>query len=281
MMSILNGSIESIGMDEADAIFSSPEPMLIEDMPEEYVPRPPSRHRPSSATSLILMKRGITLEPLIINGKDHTHKKSPKTPGILKKSGQNYITSHSQKHYVSFNSTSKFKGSTETVDSMPFYRKSSLSQALRSPMVYFHSSFSRFNRPSEGSWRTRDSNTQMVDSSNFISFHNITYTIPSQSVFHKLPPKLILENVRSAVYLWYWKHDIKYIVQLLFDNIPIIFIRDPAIWHSLLWWSYASHSTTQRDTQMHLIIKCNLYFSGVMRAGLNAIMGPSGSGKTR
>ena len=203
MMSILNGSIESIGMDEAEAILSSPEPMQIEDIPEEYVPRPPSRHRPSSATSLILIKRGITLEPLIINGKDHTLKKSPKTPGILKKTGQNHVTSHSQKHYVSFNNSSKFKGSTETVDSMPFYRKSSLTAALRSPMVYFHSSFSRFNRPSEGSWRTRDSNTQVVDKSNFISFHNVTYTCIEQSVIRKLPPKLILNNVRSVIYLYY------------------------------------------------------------------------------
>ena len=199
MMSILNGSIED--MEEGildETVLSSPEPIPIEDMPEEYVPRPPSRPRPSSATSLILIKRGITLEPLIINGKDHTHKKSPKTPGILKRPGQNHITSHS-KHYVSFNN-SNFKGSTETVDSMPFYRKGSITAALRSPMVYLHSSFGRFNRPSEGSWRTRDSNTQVVDSSNFISFHNVTYTCIEQSVIRKSPPKLILNNVRSVRY---------------------------------------------------------------------------------
>ena len=183
-----------------DVVISSPEPMIIEDIPEEYVPRPPSRHRPSSATSLILLKRGITLEPLIINGKDHTLKKSPKTPGILKKTGHNHVTNnHSQRHYVSFHNTSKFKGSTETVDSMPFYRKGSITAALRSPMVYLHTSFGRFNRPSEGSWRTKDSNTQVIDNSNFISFHNVTYSVSQQSVFRNLPPKVILCNVRSVI----------------------------------------------------------------------------------
>ena len=183
-----------------DAVLSSPEP--IGEIPEEYVPLPPRRpkspdYRPHS---LILVKRGITLDPLVIsNGKHSVHRGlSPKTPGILKKAGRTYsnMASPSRKqHNVTFD-PEKIKGSTETVDT--YYRKASLSLALRSPMVYVQSSFNRFNRPSEGSWRTRESSTQVVDSSNYISFHNISYTISERRCFRHIPHKAILNNVRSV-----------------------------------------------------------------------------------
>ena len=184
-----------------DAVLSSPEP--IGEIPEEYVPLPPRRprspdHRPQS---LILMKRGVSLDPLVINsnGKHSMHHGlSPKTPGILKKAGRTYsnMASPSRKqHNVTFD-PEKIKGSTETVDT--YYRKASISLALRSPMVYVQSSFNRFNRPSEGSWRTRESSTQVVDSSNFISFHNISYTISERRCLRLIPHKAILNNVRSV-----------------------------------------------------------------------------------
>lgn len=178
-----------------DAVLSSPEP--IEEIPEEYVPLPPRRPpSPNRPASLILKKRGITLDPLVINGKHGHSGLSPKTPGILKRGKSNLYSPSRKHHNVTFD-PDKVKGSTETVDSgHPLYRKTSLSFALRSPMVYVSTSFSRFNRPSEGSWRTRDSSTQVVNSSNFISFHNITYTISKQKMLKKLPPKVILSNVR-------------------------------------------------------------------------------------
>lgn len=185
-----------------DTVLSSPE---ILEIPEEYVPRPPNRKRsidrpisPDRPQSLILKKRGITLDPLVINGKHGGRPfPSPKTPGILKKSSKRANAgSPSRKHHNVTFDPEKIKGSTETVDSVPYYRKASLSLALRSPMVYVSTSFSRFNRPSEGSWRTRESSTQVVDSSNFISFHNISYALTKRRWLRSSPPKAILNNVR-------------------------------------------------------------------------------------
>ena len=183
-----------------DAVLSSPEP--ISEIPEEYVPLPPKRPKsPDRPHSLILKKRGITLDPLIINnGKHSIHPGlSPKTPGILKKAVKTYsnLSSPSKKqHNVTFD-PDKIKGSSETVDSsIPYHRKASLSMALRSPMVYVQSSFNRFNRPSEGSWRTRESSTQVVNSSNFISFHNVSYTLAERRILRNSPPKAIINNVR-------------------------------------------------------------------------------------
>lgn len=183
-----------------DAPLSSPEPIL--EIPEEYVPMPPKRpNSPDRPHSLILKKRGITLDPLVINNGKHSvyPRLSPKTPGILKKVSKTYsnLSSPSRKqHNVTFD-PDKIKGSSETLDSCMYYhRKASLSMALRSPMVYVQSSFNRFNRTSEGSWRTRESSTQVVNSSNFISFHNISYTISERRYLRSLPPKVILNNVR-------------------------------------------------------------------------------------
>jgi len=179
-----------------DAVLSSPEPII--DIPEEYLPLPPKRPKsPDRPLSLILKKRGITLDPLIINGKHAVH--SCQTPGILKKGRYyNNPTSPSRRNYVTFDSD-QVKGSTETVDSIPYYRKASLSLALRSPMVYVSSSFSRFNRVSEGSWRTRESSTQVVNTSNFISFHNISYEITERKMFRTLQQKRVLHNVRFVI----------------------------------------------------------------------------------
>ena len=180
-----------------DAALSSPEPIL--EIPEEYLPLPPKRpNSPDIPHSQILQKRGITLDPLVINGKHNIRPGlSPKTPGILKKKAAKTLSSPSRKHHnVTFDSD-KIKGSSETVDScIHYHRKASLSMALRSPMVYVQSSFNRFNRTSEGSWRTRESSTQVVNSSNFISFHNISYTINERRYLRNLPPKAILNNVR-------------------------------------------------------------------------------------
>ena len=184
-----------------DAALSSPEPIL--EIPEEYVPLPPNRQRsidrpisPNRSHSLILKKRGIQLDPLVINGKHSVCPgMSPKTPGILKKTSTKTSSPSKKQQTVTFD-PDKIKGSTETVDSVPYHRKASLSLALRSPMVYVSSSFSRFSRTSEGSWRTRESSTQVVNSSNFISFHNISYTITEHRMLKNLPPKAILNNVR-------------------------------------------------------------------------------------
>lgn len=193
-----------------DAVVSSPEPIV--DIPEEYVPLPPRRPKsPDRPLSLILKKRGISLDPLIINGKHGGRPGlSPKTPGILKRTKATHDNpSPSRKHYVTFD-PDKVKGSNETVDSVRYHRKASLSLALRSPMVYVSTSIHRFNRPSEGSWRTRESSTQVVNSSNFISFHNITYTISENRWCKRFLHKVILSNVRSVTnrytvpyYFWY------------------------------------------------------------------------------
>ena len=72
---------------------------------------------------------------------------------------------------------------------------------------------------------------------NFLSFHNISYTVQQRKFFRALGPKVILKNVRCVI-----KH------QCLNNN--------------------------------YLTKNCMYIFSGIMHAGVNAIMGPSGSGKT-
>ena len=51
--------------------------------------------------------------------------------------------------------------------------------------------------PQEG-WRKRNSTTRLKSKKNYISFHNIVYTVPQGWFFQHKPPKVILNNVRSV-----------------------------------------------------------------------------------
>lgn len=75
----------------------------------------------------------------------------------------------------------------------------------------------------------------------FLSFHNISYTVPQKKFFRAIGTKVILKNLRYVIMLLN-----NYLANILFSNY------------------------------MHYI-----FISGIMRTGINAIMGPSGSGKTR
>ena len=46
------------------------------------------------------------------------------------------------------------------------------------------------------SWRTRSATTRLKSKKNYISYHNITYTVPQGFFFQDKPPKLILNNIR-------------------------------------------------------------------------------------
>ena len=46
------------------------------------------------------------------------------------------------------------------------------------------------------SWRTRSATTRLKSKKNYISYHNITYTVPQGLFFQDRPPKLILNNIR-------------------------------------------------------------------------------------
>ena len=46
------------------------------------------------------------------------------------------------------------------------------------------------------SWRTKSSGTRIKSKKNYISFHNITYTVPQGWFFQKKPPKVILNSIR-------------------------------------------------------------------------------------
>jgi len=45
-------------------------------------------------------------------------------------------------------------------------------------------------------WRKRNATVRMKNSKNFVSFHNIHYTIPQGYFWQRKPPKVILNNVR-------------------------------------------------------------------------------------
>jgi len=46
------------------------------------------------------------------------------------------------------------------------------------------------------SWRKRNATVRMKSSNNFVSFHNIYYTVPQGYFWQRKPPKVILNNVR-------------------------------------------------------------------------------------
>ena len=46
------------------------------------------------------------------------------------------------------------------------------------------------------SWRKRDATVRVKSSKNFVSFHNIYYTVPQGYFWQHKPPKVILNNVR-------------------------------------------------------------------------------------
>ena len=49
------------------------------------------------------------------------------------------------------------------------------------------------------SWRTKASGTRIKNRKNYISFHNITYTVPQGWFFQEKPPKVILNNIRLVL----------------------------------------------------------------------------------
>lgn len=62
---------------------------------------------------------------------------------------------------------------------------------------------SRFTRDSslslQESWRTKSATTRLKNKKNYISYHNITYTVPQGWFFQHKPPKLILNNIRLVL----------------------------------------------------------------------------------
>ena len=55
------------------------------------------------------------------------------------------------------------------------------------------------------SWRTKASGTRIKNKRNYISFHNITYTVPQGWFFQKKPPKVILNDIRLVYVVRYTK----------------------------------------------------------------------------
>ena len=48
----------------------------------------------------------------------------------------------------------------------------------------------------QDSWRKKDATVRQKSSKNFVSFHNIYYTVPQGRFWEHKPPKVILNNVR-------------------------------------------------------------------------------------
>ena len=72
----------------------------------------------------------------------------------------------------------------------PLYSQSSLTR--QNSLLRRGSSLSR-----QESWRTKSSRTRTKNRKNYISYHNITYTVPQGWFFQKKkPPKVILNNIR-------------------------------------------------------------------------------------
>ena len=46
------------------------------------------------------------------------------------------------------------------------------------------------------SWRKKDATVRLKSSNNFVSFHNVNYTVPQGYFWQHKPPKVILNNVR-------------------------------------------------------------------------------------
>ena len=51
------------------------------------------------------------------------------------------------------------------------------------------------------SWRTKSSGTRIKNKKNYISYHDITYTVPQGRFFQQKPPKVILNNIRLVTQL--------------------------------------------------------------------------------
>ena len=49
------------------------------------------------------------------------------------------------------------------------------------------------------SWKSKSATTRLKSKKNYISFHNITYTVPQGWFFQDKPPKLILNNIRFVL----------------------------------------------------------------------------------
>ena len=52
------------------------------------------------------------------------------------------------------------------------------------------------------SWRTKSSGTRIMNKKNYISYHDITYTVPQGRFFQKKLPKVILNNIRLVTQLY-------------------------------------------------------------------------------
>ena len=93
------------------------------------------------------------------------------------------------------NSADKEKGNAFVVQMTP--RKLSQHSLKKQTSMLLRRGSSRLSR--KESWRTRASGTRIKNRKNYISFHNITYTVPQGWFFQKKPPKVILNNIRLVL----------------------------------------------------------------------------------
>ena len=87
---------------------------------------------------------------------------------------------------------------TSTDSSAPSTPKSPLSK--RSPGISRQISSALLRRDSnlsvQESWRKKSASVRLKSSNNFVSFHNICYTVPQGYFWQHKPPKVILNDVR-------------------------------------------------------------------------------------
>ena len=93
------------------------------------------------------------------------------------------------------NLADKEKGNAFVVQMTP--RKLSQHSLKKQTSMLLRRGSSRLSR--KESWRTRASGTRIKNRKNYISFHNITYTVPQGWFFQKKPPKVILNDIRLVL----------------------------------------------------------------------------------
>lgn len=87
-------------------------------------------------------------------------------------------------------------GDTEKTPQSPKYTR--MASLKKQPSL-----LRRFSQDSslslQQSWRTKSGQTRLKNKKNYISYHNITYTVPQGRFFQKKSPKVILNDIRLVV----------------------------------------------------------------------------------
>ena len=89
------------------------------------------------------------------------------------------------------------QGRDGSVKTPPSSRYSRRAQIKKRPSMLQRLSLRESQLSPQESWRKKSSTTRIKNHKNYISYHNITYSVPQGWFFQHKPPKVILNNIRS------------------------------------------------------------------------------------